>query len=1028
MAIRGHVDGMEGSYAVGWAAADPDTGNCAITIVSAAGETITKGRASRHRPDLAALGLGRTTLAFRIVIPDEAKALGLLHILADGEELTGSPLRFGTGVFDGGANLEGATFTGWAGERVADAPPARITVINQHGVEVGRAIVRAEAQPLDPLFNPARFVLQLDDQVFGAGEQMLSVRANGVHFAAATCNLSLAGNLEVLSPESCAGWLLSPDVPGRNFEVEVYRDGILAGTAKCEHTRMDVRGVYPDCSTPGFGATLDKPEHAVTEAVTISLRFKGSSRELFDGPYVLGNRAAAVQAAYRVARLGNLDIPGLGQAERAVLNLAIRDYLDKARAEHSFSAPRQASALLPPQPKPRLAIIIPIYKGVEITQACIESVLLHRNTVADQLILINDCSPQPAMAPMLEQYRHRENVVLLTNEANLGFVKTVNRGFGIAQNADVILLNSDTVVHAGAFDELIRVAYTHADIGTVTAISNNATIFSYPSAQLRRASLPDVTWPELAAHALRENAGLTVDVPTGHGFCMFIKGEVTRRIGVLDEGFGRGYGEENDFCARSAAFGYRHVAAGGVLVEHKESISFTNERASLLAQNLPRLNKLYPEYTPIIMDFERVDGMRTLRWGLDRVRLHKAREAGKRFVLVVSNALEGGTAKAIRDIESEAGYGGALPLFLHVTEGGLLELKGEDPVLQACFLNSETAALFAVLDAAAPSHVFAHQMLGFPASFVEVFIPWLAGRHSVFWAHDFYPFCPRVTMIDAIGRFCDVADADTCARCVEMGGAHETSVLTALTPAEHRDLFARLLGAFTHVVAPSANTARYFSRAFPAITVESVRHPESLAGVAPAAREGSYEEIVLLGAIGPHKGSDKLLDVARRARITHPHLHFRIIGYTNIDKALKAVGNVTITGKYKPDELETHLAETAGRLALFLANWPETYSYTLSELGKHGFIPLVPEIGAPAERVRNTGYGVVFPFPFDAETVLRTIDDVAAGRIAPLAEGAIPAALFPGPEALARLLEVMKIATPEETAAPATESPATEEA
>ena len=167
---------------------------------------------------------------------------------------------------------------------------------------------------------------------------------------------------------------------------------------------------------------------------------------------------------------------------------------------------------------------------------------------------------------------------------------------------------------------------------------------------------------------------------------MFIKAEVIRRIGYLDEGFGRGYGEENDFCARAAALGYRNVAAGGVLVEHKESISFQNERASLVARNQPRLNKLYPEYTPLIMEFERQDGLRQLRWALDRARLERARTGGTRFTLVVSNALEGGTAKAITDIETYIGYGGTETVTLRVASGGLLELEAKNPLLRASFL------------------------------------------------------------------------------------------------------------------------------------------------------------------------------------------------------------------------------------------------------------------------------------------------------------------------------------------------------
>jgi len=153
-----------------------------------------------------------------------------------------------------------------------------------------------------------------------------------------------------------------------------------------------------------------------------------------------------------------------------VLQLALTEFLASARKQEGFTATRQADPQIARQPEPRVVVIIPIYRGVEITRACIESVLAHRNPETDHLVLINDGSPEPLMAGMLAPYDTVPNVFLLTNHVNLGFVQTVNRGMGFAAGADVLLLNSDTVVHEGAFDELIRVAYGHKEIGTVTAI------------------------------------------------------------------------------------------------------------------------------------------------------------------------------------------------------------------------------------------------------------------------------------------------------------------------------------------------------------------------------------------------------------------------------------------------------------------------------------------------------------------------------------------------------------------------------
>ncbi len=624
MAIKGHVDTMEGGYVTGWAASVPDTGNCAITVTDIDGKLLAKGRASRHRPDLAALGLGRATLAYRIAIPLTAEARQL-RIFANGEELVGSPLNVGPGLYDGFCMIEADMVTGWATERAKTDDTPFVTVINQAGIEVARGPSQFEAGAADPLFIPMRFSLKLDDECFGAGEMLLDIYANGTLLGRTTCNLVLRANIEMITPERVVGWLCAPDVPKRSFELAVYRNGALTETATCDRERTDVQTHFPDCGTPGFDIALAPADIQADQPVTLTIRFAGGKRDLFDGPYLLAGRPAAVAAIHKAAHLANAGLPGIGLGERAVLIAALQDYLAKVRGGNGLIFTRQPESMPAAPARLRVAIIMPIYRGVKVTKACIESVLAHRNPETDQLILINDCSPEAEMAGMLAPYRNVPNVILLENAQNLGFVGTVNRGMGLAVGTDVLLLNSDTVLHAGGLDELIRVAYDHPEIGTVTAMSNNATIFSYPSAELREASLPDISWPALAALALTENAGTCEDVPTGHGFCMLIKNEVISRIGILDEAFGRGYGEENDFCARTAALGYRNVAAGGVLVEHKESISFGNERASLLAQNQPRLNALYPEYTPLIMEFEKQDGLRRMRWALDRARLSRAR-------------------------------------------------------------------------------------------------------------------------------------------------------------------------------------------------------------------------------------------------------------------------------------------------------------------------------------------------------------------------------------------------------------------
>jgi GT2 family glycosyltransferase len=393
------------------------------------------------------------------------------------------------------------------------------------------------------------------------------------------------------------------------LQIEVLRNGQLVGNGRCALPRPDVKEEHPLAGHAGFEIEL-KPPHFDIEPAEISIRLKGSNNELFEGPFVVGTPAGLVQAAQTAARTANLGGTGLSEIGRAVLRAALSKFCEGQRHRSDYIRLTRVGPSRRAATVRRLNIIIPVYRGLGVTKDCIDSVLQHRCADADAIVLVNDCSPEPQMADLLASYLGAANLFLLTNERNLGFIKSVNRALEFCRDGDVILLNSDTRVFVGGFDEMSRVAHSAGDIGTVTAISNNATIFSYPHPRLAAGTLDDIEWPELAAAALRDNSGVTVDVPTGHGFCLLLKREVLDRLGPLNEIFGRGYGEENDFCCKAADLGYRHVAAAGAFVEHRESVSFGNDKDGLIKANLAQLARLFPEYARTIMEYEKNDDLR----------------------------------------------------------------------------------------------------------------------------------------------------------------------------------------------------------------------------------------------------------------------------------------------------------------------------------------------------------------------------------------------------------------------------------
>ena len=118
------------------------------------------------------------------------------------------------------------------------------------------------------------------------------------------------------------------------------------------------------------------------------------------------------------------------------------------------------------------------------------------------------------------------------------------------------------------------------------------------------------------------NAGRTVDLPTAVGFCMYIRRACLDRVGLFDAGrFGRGYGEENDFCMRAASAGWRNVLAGDVFVYHEGAVSFSEERSALTENAGKALADLHPDYVRKVREFVVRDPASALRAAVDGARI-----------------------------------------------------------------------------------------------------------------------------------------------------------------------------------------------------------------------------------------------------------------------------------------------------------------------------------------------------------------------------------------------------------------------
>lgn len=229
---------------------------------------------------------------------------------------------------------------------------------------------------------------------------------------------------------------------------------------------------------------------------------------------------------------------------------------------------------------PLVSIVVPVRDQLAYTRICIES-LMRFTTYPYELIVVDNGSADGTAAYLSSV----GGVRVVTNAANRGFPAACNQGMRLARGQHILLLNNDTVLTPGWLEGLLCWAERSPEIGMVGPCTNCA-------------SGPQVIQPvayrtvdELAAHAARfrrERLGRGSEIARLVGFCLLIKRQVVERVGLLDERFGIGNFEDDDYCLRVRMAGFRLAMAGDVFIHHFGSRTFAasgNDYGALLAEN-----------------------------------------------------------------------------------------------------------------------------------------------------------------------------------------------------------------------------------------------------------------------------------------------------------------------------------------------------------------------------------------------------------------------------------------------------------
>jgi len=208
---------------------------------------------------------------------------------------------------------------------------------------------------------------------------------------------------------------------------------------------------------------------------------------------------------------------------------------------------------------PLVSLVLLTWNALEYTKITIESVRRFTNLPCELVIVDNGSD-----APTIDYLRTLTDATVIYNAENRGFAGGCNQGIAASNGRYVMLLNNDVVVTEHWLDDMVAAAQRDVDIGIVGPRSNN--VAGVQQLDVAYQTIEDMHRFAAERRARLRGTGAYLDRVIG--FCMLIDRRVIEKIGGLDESFGTGNFEDDDYCMRARLAGYKIWMADDVFIHH----------------------------------------------------------------------------------------------------------------------------------------------------------------------------------------------------------------------------------------------------------------------------------------------------------------------------------------------------------------------------------------------------------------------------------------------------------------------------
>lgn len=606
-------------------------------------------------------------------------------------------------------------------------------------------------------------------------------------------------------------------------------------------------------------------------------------------------------------------------------------------------------------------IIVPIYNGYQFFEKLFSSI--SKTKMSYRLIIINDKSPDERVKPYLKEYAYcHKEVILIENEENLGFVKSVNKGLQLSEN-HVVIVNSDVEVPDMWLERMMFPILTDETVASTTPYTNCGTIVSFPEIGEDNALFGNLSLQEIDDEFKKISPKYVV-MPTGVGFCMGMSKKAIADVGFLDDiNFGKGYGEENDWCQRAIKKGYKNVQVENLFVFHNHGGSFLSEdKKKYLKEHAEILEKKHPDYNRQVARFFDIDENKEIRCIVKYLLLRKSKVKGT--IVAFDHDLGGGATSYLikkRHELIDQGFAFYVVKYNYVQDYYQILFQCADDKIQ--FFVKKQEEVFKALEFLHVDEIWINELVTYPQLYsVLKELEKFSQKNNVrmkMLLHDYFAVCPTINLLNVDEKYCEVPE--NCSQCAEcFKNVHPAYEKDYGSMEVWREKWSRFLRVCDSIIVFSNDSKRILQKAYGDLdNIEIIPHQ---IGYMPVIKK-KYKmtdsfNIGLLGVLTKHKGVDIIRELIAEIEKSGLNIKVILIGFSS-EKIESSV--FSETGKYSPDSIPRLTLKYDIDMFLIPSIWPETFSYTAEEIMKMNMPLMCFDIGAPAERVENYEKGTIIP-------------------------------------------------------------------